>query len=52
MPVPVICITAFPTAAVCERANVDGAAGFFAKPVDDERLLGLIDELLDADTRR
>ena len=27
-------------------AAVDGAAGFFAKPVDDARLLVLIDEIL------
>ncbi|SOE87291.1 Response regulator receiver domain-containing protein [Burkholderia sp. YR290] len=45
-PVPVIFITAHATHEPQERAKAGGAAGFFAKPVDDERLLALIDELL------
>ncbi|RFU48833.1 response regulator transcription factor [Paraburkholderia sp. DHOC27] len=45
-PVPVIFITAFATQELLERANTGGAAGFFSKPVDDERLLALIDEIL------
>jgi|SRR5471030_505660 FixJ family two-component response regulator len=45
-PVPVIFITAYATQELQERAAVDGAAGFFAKPVDDARLLVLIEEIL------
>jgi FixJ family two-component response regulator len=45
-PVPVIFITAYATQALLERANASGAAGFFSKPVDDSRLLALIDEIL------
>ncbi|GJH28982.1 response regulator [Caballeronia novacaledonica] len=45
-PIPVICITAYVTEEVSGRAAADGAAGFFAKPVDDERLLALIADLL------
>lgn len=45
-PVPVILITAYATLELQERAAVDGAAGFFPKPVDDARLLLLIDEIL------
>lgn len=45
-PVPVIFITAYATQELQERATFDGAAGFFPKPVDDTRLLVLIDEIL------
>jgi FixJ family two-component response regulator len=45
-PVPVIFITAYATQELLERATVGGAAGFFPKPVDDARLLVLIDEIL------
>ncbi|MBT2794281.1 response regulator [Paraburkholderia strydomiana] len=45
-PVPVIFITAYATPELRERAEVGGAAGFFSKPVDDARLLGLIGETL------
>ncbi|WP_031358771.1 response regulator [Caballeronia sordidicola] len=45
-PVPVIFITAYATQELLERAAVGGAAGFFPKPVDDARLLVLIDEIL------
>ncbi|MEI6001972.1 response regulator [Paraburkholderia bengalensis] len=45
-PIPVIFITAYPTAAISDRASDGGAAGFFSKPVDDERLLALIAKIL------
>ena len=45
-PVPVIFITAYATQELLERAEASGAAGFFAKPVDDGRLLALIGEIL------
>jgi FixJ family two-component response regulator len=45
-PVPVIFITAYATHELLERATVGGAAGFFPKPVDNARLLTLIDEIL------
>ncbi|MFM0175213.1 response regulator [Paraburkholderia sediminicola] len=45
-PVPVIFITAYATQELLERADAGGAAGFFSKPVDDARLLALIDEIL------
>ncbi|CAG9261682.1 response regulator [Paraburkholderia caribensis] len=45
-PIPVICITAYATDDVLTRVNNDGAAGFFPKPVDDERLLALIEQIL------
>ena len=45
-PVPVIFITAYATQELLERATVGGAAGFFPKPVDDARLLAMIDEIL------
>jgi FixJ family two-component response regulator len=47
-PIPVICVTAFATPEFSVRANACGAAGFFSKPIDDETLLALIGELLDA----
>jgi len=45
-PVPVIFITAYATQELLDRATAGGAAGFFPKPVDNTRLLTLIDELL------
>jgi len=45
-PVPLIFITAYATQELLERATAGGAAGFFSKPLDDARLLALIDELL------
>jgi FixJ family two-component response regulator len=45
-PVPVIFITAYATQELLDRATAGGAAAFFPKPVDDTRLLTLIDELL------
>jgi FixJ family two-component response regulator len=50
-PIPVIIITAFPTDAISAQANDGGAAGFFPKPVDDERLLALISKILRQDER-
>lgn len=45
-PVPVICITAYATDDVFTRANNDGAAGFLQKPIDIERLLAVVDQIL------
>jgi len=45
-PVPVIFISAHATQRARERTQACGAAGFFSKPVDDARLLRLIDEIL------
>jgi FixJ family two-component response regulator len=45
-PVPVIFITAYATHELQERAQADGAAGFFSKPVDDAGLLALIGKIL------
>jgi FixJ family two-component response regulator len=45
-PVPVILMTAYATHELLERATVGGAAGFFPKPMDDLRLLALINEKL------
>ncbi|WP_277049425.1 response regulator [Caballeronia mineralivorans] len=45
-PVPVIFITAYATQELLERAEAGGAPGFFSKPLDDARLLALIDEIL------
>jgi FixJ family two-component response regulator len=45
-PTPVIFITAYATQELLEQAEAGGAAGFFSKPMDDARLLALIDEIL------
>lgn len=45
-PVPVIFITAYATQDLLDRSNSVGAAGFFSKPLDDARLLALIDQIL------
>jgi FixJ family two-component response regulator len=45
-PIPVIFITAYATPELPARAEAAGAASFFAKPVDDVRLLALIGEML------
>jgi CheY-like chemotaxis protein len=45
-PPPVIFITAYATQALQDQALSGGAAGFFAKPVDDERLLAQISDML------
>jgi FixJ family two-component response regulator len=45
-PIPIVFITAHTTQDLLERAQSSGAAGFFAKPLDDARLLALIGELL------
>ncbi|MFM0339367.1 response regulator transcription factor [Paraburkholderia fungorum] len=45
-PVPVIFITAYATQDLLDRSKTVGAAGFFSKPLDDARLLALIDEIL------
>lgn len=45
-PVPVFFITAYATQELLDRSKTAGAAGFFSKPLDDARLLALIDEIL------
>lgn len=45
-PTPVILVTAFPTACLRERARAAGAAGFFAKPFDGERLVDCVNRAL------
>ena len=45
-PVPVIFITAYATQALLEQAESRGSTGFFAKPIDDARLLALIGEIM------
>jgi FixJ family two-component response regulator len=45
-PVPVIFMTGYATQELLDRSKAVGAAGFFSKPLDDARLLALIDEIL------
>ena len=44
---PTIMITAFPNAAVETRARASGAIGYLEKPVDDERLIALLQQAVD-----
>ncbi|WP_064708270.1 response regulator transcription factor [Rhizobium bangladeshense] len=44
--VPVILMTAFPTAEVRERAEAQGVSSFVAKPTDPETLLAKLEALL------
>jgi FixJ family two-component response regulator len=45
-PIPVIFITAYATQDFLDRSVASGAADFFAKPLDEARLLARIDELV------
>ncbi|AXE96689.1 hypothetical protein CUJ90_31640 [Paraburkholderia terricola] len=45
-PVPVIFITAYVTQELRDRSSTAGATGFFSKPLDDTRLLALIDRII------
>src|SRR5471032_2576212 len=45
-PVSVIFITAYATQELLDQDKAGGAAGFFSKPLDDERLLARIGEIL------
>jgi FixJ family two-component response regulator len=45
-PIPIIFITALPADRVRERAEAGGAVGFFAKPVDSQKIIFCLDAVL------